>query len=462
MALFDPASRPPKAGPPARPESSPPQRPEVGFAATAKGTPAPDDWRGGFEGRVRLRTLVLIRWIAVIGQLLALLVVRFGLGFDLPLLPCLGAVGVSVLLNLALSIAYPSSARLSDRGAAFYLAFDVVQLAVLLGLTGGLENPFALLILVPVTIAATILSLYSTGALALLVFVSVVALDFLHLPLPWGAPALSLPELYVAGTAAALLLGTAFIATYAWQVAAEARRMTDALAATQMALAREQQLSALGGLAAAAAHELGTPLGTITLVAKELARELPGESPLAEDVALLVSQAERCREILTRLSHRPEADSHSAFALMPLSALVEAAVAPHRRARIGIEIETLGEGAEPMVRRSAEIVHGLGNLVQNASDFAAAAVRVSIDWDGAEVRLRVQDDGPGIDPDILGALGEPYLTSRPGDGGMGLGIFIAMTLIGHTGGRVAFGNRPEGGCEVAILWPRAILEAPAA
>ena len=273
-----------------------------GDAVSGKsGGVAPGDWRGGFDGRVRLRTLVLIRWIAVIGQLLALLFVQFGLAFRVPLAAGLAVVGVSVLLNLVLTLIYPASARLSDRGAAAYLAFDIVQLAVLLGLTGGLENPFALLILVPVTISATILSLLSTGALGLVVLICVAALDFRHLPLPWGAQALTLPGLYVAGTAAALLLGTAFIATYVWQVAAEARRMTDALAATQMALAREQQLSALGGLAAAAAHELGTPLGTITLVAKELSREVTAGSPLAEDVALLSSQAERCREILTRL-----------------------------------------------------------------------------------------------------------------------------------------------------------------
>jgi two-component system sensor histidine kinase RegB len=146
---------------------------------------------------------------------------------------------------------------------------------------------------------------------------------------------------------------------------------------------------------------------------------------------------------------------------MPLSALAEAAAAPHRRGGIQVEIEVGPAGPQPTVRRSPEIVHGLGNLVQNAVDFATSTVRIVVDWDAEQVRVRVQDDGPGIGSDILSALGEPYVTSRPDGGGMGLGVFIARTLIAHTGGAVRFGNRVEGGCEVAILWPRAILEVAA-
>ena len=411
-------------------------------------------------GRVRLRTLVLIRWIAVVGQALALLLVHFGLDYTLPIASALAVVGLSVALNLVVFLLYPASYRLTDRGAASYLGFDLLQLAALLYLTGGLTNPFSLLILVPVTISATILSLVSTVGLGALALACVTFLAFLHFPLPWDRAGLALPDLYVAGTWAALALGMIFISIYAWQVAAEARRMSDALAATQLALAREQQLSALGGLAAAAAHELGTPLGTITLVAKELARDLPKDGPLAEDLQLLTSQVERCREILARLSRKPEGQQDTAFSILPMNALAEAAGAEHRRPGIAIDIVQAVDGPAPLVRRSPEIVHGLGNLVQNAVDFARHKVSIVIGWTAAEIRLQVQDDGPGIDAEILSALGEPYTTSRPDDGGMGLGVFIAKTLLEHTGARVTFANRAGGGCEVAIVWPRAILEAP--
>ncbi|MCW5752357.1 MAG: ActS/PrrB/RegB family redox-sensitive histidine kinase, partial [Alphaproteobacteria bacterium] len=277
----------------------------------------------GRVGRLRLRTLVTIRWIALVGQALALLFVHFGLGFQVPLTPALLIVACYLAFNLAIFLIYPSAHRLDDRSAASQLALDVLQLALLLFLTGGLKNPFALLLLVPVTISATILSLVSTVGLALLVLALVTLLAFLHLPLPWGEPGIMLPDLYVAGTWTALVLGMGFVAIYAWQVAAEARRMADALAATQLVLAREQQLSALGGLAAAAAHELGTPLGTIVLVAKELLRELPPGSPFVEDVRLLSSQAERCREILAQLSQRRPVEDQAAIARLPIGALVE-------------------------------------------------------------------------------------------------------------------------------------------
>ncbi|HUN50200.1 MAG TPA: ActS/PrrB/RegB family redox-sensitive histidine kinase [Candidatus Sulfotelmatobacter sp.] len=413
-------------------------------------------------GRVRLRTLVLIRWIAVVGQALALLFVHYGLEFQLPLTMSLSVVGASVVLNVAVFLLYPSAYRLTDRGATIYLGFDLLQLAVLVFLTGGLSNPFSLLFLVPVTISATILSLRSTVCLGLFALAAVSVLAFYHLPLPWTNGGLTLPGVYIAGTWAALALGMGFVSVYASQVAAEARRMSDALGETQLALAREQQLSALGGLAAAAAHELGTPLSTIALVAKELARDLPADGPAAEDVALLMSEAVRCRDILARLSRKPTGDGPASFAPLPVSALVEAAAAPHRRAGISVEIVAVSAGVQPTLQWSPEIVHGLGNLIQNAVDFARTVVRIAIAWDGANIGITISDDGPGISADVMSALGEPYTTSRPDDGGMGLGIFIAKTLLEHTGASVAFANRPAGGCEVAINWRRALLPSSAA
>lgn len=404
----------------------------------------------------RLHTLILLRWLAIIGQTLAILFVHFGLGFPLPLELCLATVAVLVAVNLTSFLLFPTSHRLTDRGAAAFLALDIVQLAVLLYLTGGLGNPFSLLMLVPVTISATILSLASTVVLGALAVIATLLLAGFHFPLPWDQSGLALPSLYLAGAATALLLGLGFISVYTWRVAAEARRMSDALAITQIALAREQRLSALGGLAAAAAHELGTPLGTITLVAKELAQELPAGDAVGDDVRLLLAQAERCREILANLARRP--DPEDPFPELPIAAVVEAALSPHHRGGIEFAINILGQGEQPVAPRLPEIMHGLGNLAENAFDFARSHVEVGIDWDAERIVVTIADDGPGLSSDMLGALGEPYVTSRPDDGGMGLGVFIAKTLLGHTGAQVSFRNRSSGGCEATVTWTRAVLE----
>lgn len=408
------------------------------------------------SGRVRLQTLVLLRWIAIVGQLLAILFVHFGLDFRLPLLPALAVVGVSALLNIVLFIVYPSAKRLTEAGATGYLAFDLVQLSMLLYLTGGVENPFAVLILVPVTVSATILTLRSTVVLGLLAFLLAGLLTYDHFPLPWIADVgIALPDTYQWGTFIALTLGTLFIATYAWQVAEEARRMSDALTATQMALAREQQVSALGGLAAAAAHELGSPLGTIAVVVKEIGRDTPPDTPLAEDIALLQSQVERCREILARLSRRPAASSDvEAFADLGIPNLVEMAAQPWRRSGIAFAVELKSPPPAPLLPRRPEIIHGLSNLLQNAMEFARSRVDVEVHWDDRRIHIDILDDGPGLNVDILSALGEPYVTSRPDAGGMGLGVFIAMNLLRRSGATVSLANRPGGGARASVTWAR--------
>lgn len=408
------------------------------------------------SGRVRLQTLVLLRWIAIIGQLLALLFVHFGLGYRLPLLPALAVVAVSALLNIVLFVVYPTAKRLSEAGAAGYLAFDLLQLCALLFLTGGVDNPFSLLILVPVTVSATILTLRSTVALSVLAFILAALLTLYHYPLPWQEGVLiELPPLYKWGNFVALILGTLFIAAYAWQVAEEARRMSDALAATQMALAREQQVSALGGLAAAAAHELGSPLGTIAVVVKEMSRDLQPDDPLAEDVGLLQSQVERCREILARLARRPSAEATTeTFSDLGIANLIETAAQPWRRSNIDFAVDLKRPGEAPHLPRRPEIIHGLSNLLQNAMEFARSRVVVEVDWDERTVRLAIVDDGPGMNVDILSALGEPYVTSRPDAGGMGLGVFIAMNLLRRSGASVSFANRLEGGTRVTVSWMR--------
>ena len=410
---------------------------------------------------VRLRTLVIIRWIAVAGQALALFVVHFWLGFDLPLDSTLAAIGASAVLNLTLTL-YRPAARLGDRGAAILLGWDMIQLGVLLYFTGGLTNPFALLMLAPVAISATALSRASTIALFALGVVCISVLAFRYDPLPWPGGGLEFPELYVAGLWAALSIGMLFISVYLGRVTSESRRMSDALAASQAALAREQRLSALGGLAAAAAHELGTPLGTIAVIAKEIARDLPKDSPLAEDAAILLAQTARCRDILARLAARPEDDESSPFSRLPVSALIEAAAAPHRHEQIEIAILARGAAgsAEPQVKRKPEILHGIGTLIENAVQFAAKRVDIQIAWSEHELEVSVADDGPGFSVAVLDRLGEPYISTRNTEGDhMGLGVFIASTLLERTGASLEFRNRPEGGALARVRWPRARIEA---
>ena len=434
---------------------------------TEKSWPPPGaDFAPGAGDSVRLRTLTMIRWFAIAGQAAALMVVHFGFGYPLPLVPALAVVGASLLLNIVVMAIRPTPLRLGGFAATAFLAYDILQLAALLYLTGGLENPFSVLLLAPVAVSATILSVRSTIALCLLSIVSISLLAVAHYPLPWAEGGFSVPRIYVLGIWSALAIGIMFFAIYTWRVAEEARRMSNALAASQLALAREQQLAALGGLAAAAAHELGSPLGTIAVVSGEIARELPADSPIADDIRLLISETARCRDILAELSDRSGADDDaSPFARLPVHALVDAAAERHRDDRVAIKHDagpgdSAGDGvSEPIALRRPEIVHGLGNLIQNAVQFARSTVEISTSWDRDIISVAIRDDGPGFPTGLLERLGEPYISMRADSRGhMGLGIFIARTLLLRSGAGVAFDNDPRGGARVTVLWRRDHLD----
>jgi two-component system sensor histidine kinase RegB len=429
------------------------------------------------RGRVRLQTLVLLRWMAVAGQLIAVLFVNLVLGFPLPLGLCLAAIAASAWLNVFLTLRYRMAVRLPEWQAAIYFAIDLMQLAVLLFLTGGLQNPFALLFMAPVTISATTLSLRSTTILLALSFIYVTLLAFFHLPLPWRPDEpLAIPRLYILGTWSALLLGLGFMAAYAWRISQESKRMSAALSATQFVLARAQRLSALDGLAAAAAHELGTPLGTISLVAKELQRGGLSQQEMQEDLALLSSQAARCKEILSRLSRRPEGDD-ALYLRLALPVLLDEVVGPHRGMDVDFHIKTvaLDENArEPEIWRRPEILYGLGNFIENAADFARTEVEVTAQYDRRTITVVIADDGPGFAPEVMERLGEPYVTTRPRaeepddpdnlHEGMGLGFFIGKTLLERSGAKVEIANRRDGrqGAMVSVSWRRDRVEAESA
>lgn len=432
---------------------------------------------------VRLRTIIVLRWIAIAGQLAAITVAQRLFDLNLEIGLAFLAIGASITANLIAIFVYPENKRLTEAEVAMHLVFDIVQLSFLLYLTGGLHNPFALLILVPVTVSATALNARTTVAIATLAILLVTFVARFHIPLRTDLGfIMRMPTDFVFGFWVAIVIGVVFLSAFAQRVTTEVHAMSDALAATQMALAREQKLTDLGGVVAAAAHELGTPLATIKLVSSELKEEIgAGRPDLREDIDLIGAQADRCRDILRSMGRAGKEDQH--LKQGPVSAVVREAAEPHesRGIRINYDVAPL-DGADPRqpaIHRSPEIIHGLRNLIQNAVDFARQDIWIDIRWDDRKVTVRIIDDGPGFTPNVLSRIGDPFVRSRrggpPGQGrrgyeGMGLGLFIAKTLLERSGAELSFANGRDpyldmdvapgrSGAIVDATWPRAAVAA---
>lgn len=423
-----------------------------GGAAAATGL-APVDSLGS----LRRQTLVALRWGAIIGQSLALIIVSQILGFDYPLISCALVILASVTVNLIVTFKMPLDRRVSNFEACLQLGFDLLQLSSLLWLTGGITNPFAILFLAPVVTAATTLSRWVVLALSMLALALSFTLIFFHQPLPWDPEVtFELPYIFKIGIWIAIFVGSTFTSLYAWRTTQESRRMAFALAATESKLAHEQKLSALGGLAAAAAHELGTPLATIQVVAKEMSLDVDPDSPLGQDAALLLSQSQRCRDILEQLAHRGDEGDMFHDELAPEDLLEEAAE-PYIGRDKDIIVTCEGSGDEPVLKRQAELLYALKNYIDNAVDFAESRVELSAKWDADSLTIFVDDDGDGFDPSLKGHLGQPYASSRNRSqtaAGLGLGLFISSELIERTGGTVRYGRSPLGGARIEATWPR--------
>lgn len=429
---------------------------------------------------VPLRTLTVLRWVAILGQIAAVVVAAEVLGLGIATGAASLAIGASVLMNLVASFTTSPTRRLTEREVALLLTFDIVQLGLLLALTGGLDNPFAVLLLAPVTIAASVLHLQSALLLGGLTAAVITAIGVWNVPvrLPDGRP-LETPQLFLWGFWGALLIGVGFLGLYARRVTAETAAMGEALTAARLALDRAQRLSDLDGVVAAAAHEMGTPLATIKLVSGEMIEELedrPDLDHLLEDARLLRAQADRCRDILRAMGQTAKRDSYLDFA--PFEAVLREAAAPHLDRGKAVEIIVPEGGRQPEMPRRAEIVHGLRNLVQNAVDFAATRVEVRLDWTEERLSVRIRDDGPGFGSAVLERIGDPFMRgrtalsrgsappaaeedgARPGYEGMGLGLFIAKTLLERTGARLTFANDQAGGAVAVVAWAREALAPP--
>ncbi len=430
---------------------------------------------------VRLRTLVILRWVAIAGQIAAILVAVRVYELQLEISAAVLIILSSVLANLFSIFLYPENRRLTEREATLMLVFDIVQLSLLLYLTGGLNNPFALLILAPVTIAATVLSLgnmilVGTVAISLVSVIGVASIPILTST----GEVLTMPPLFQFGFWVSLVTGVLFLAYYARQVTTEMHAMGDALVATQMALAREQKLTDLGGVVAAAAHELGSPLATIKLVSSELIEELESGSEMLEDAQLIRQQADRCREILHSMGRAGKDDLHLRSA--PLEAVIEEAAEPHvergKEVLISVSPDNDLDLHQPNIVRRPEIIHGLRNLIQNAVDFADGNVDIELSWSHATVTVSISDDGPGFPQSVIGRIGDPFVrrrragydtSRRPGYEGMGLGLFIAKTLLERSGADLTFANgrrhgetgwagQGTGGAVVIVKWPKDRIE----
>ncbi|MEX0311578.1 MAG: sensor histidine kinase RegB [Tateyamaria sp.] len=431
---------------------------------------------------IRLRTMILLRWVAIVGQLVALTVAQRLYGLQLELGLCYLAVGVSVIGNLIAIFVFPENKRLNEFENLLMVLFDVLQLGFLLFLTGGLNNPFALLLLGPVTISAAVLTTRSTLLVGATAIVIVTILSEYHLPLrTQNGFILRIPDLFVFGNWIALVIAICFIGLYSRRVTSEIHSMSDALSATQLALSREQKLTDLGGVVAAAAHELGTPLATIKLTSAELIEELDDRPELQEDAALIREQADRCRDILRDMGRAGKDDLHLRQA--PLMTVVQEAAEPHTHRGKMVEYThdpDAGEAIDqPAILRQPEIIHGLRNLVQNAVDFARSTVWIEAHWTTDVITIRIMDDGHGFPPQLLGRIGDPFVrrrkssterAQRPEYEGMGLGLFIAKTLLERSGAELTFANGadPYGGWEpgdthigaiVEVVWPRAKVDA---
>ena len=431
----------------------------------------PLDPRHAFSRRadwVRVRTLALLRWIAIGGQMFAVIFATQILGFVVHIGLVTAVIGAAALTNIIALLIFPENRRLTERELVAMLVFDMIQLACLLALAGGLNNPFALLVLAQVAIAATALGYLPTILVCGVGILATTAIGFFNAPLTLSDGfVFVLPPLFQIGFWVAIVIGITFQAGYAHRVATEATAMGDALAAAQMALSREQKLTDLGGVVAAAAHELGTPLATIALVSAELVEDLDDDDHRT-DAQLIRDQAERCRVILREMGHAGKPDTHIRTA--PLQSVIEEAAEPHVDRGIDLRIEARPEPgqdpAHPSIHRRPEIIHGLRNLVQNAVDFAARTVWIDLRWSATSITVRIADDGPGYPPEALPRLGDPFqrhrsserdAPNRRGYEGMGLGLFIAKTLLERSGAETTFANGIDArrkGAVVSVVWPR--------
>ena len=403
------------------------------------------------------KTLVFLRWIAIFGQLVSVNIVYFFLDLNFPVLLCHIVILTGLFTNLYLQFGLKAT-LLKDLYSSSFLMYDIIQLSILLFLTGGIFNPFAILLIVPTIVSSTFLSMGSTIILGALTIILLFVLTFFNMPLPGMEEyVLSFPNYYVTGILISLIIGLIFLSYFGIRFSGETKKRSNALNKLQQILAKEYELESLGGQAAAAAHSLGTPLATISVVSKEMRKEVGDNSKLTKDIDLLISQTKRCSEILKKISQK-KIISDEFLSSMNLESLLDEIIKSFKESsEKNIQLNTEKDINKIDIKRNPELVYGLRNFIGNAVKFSSQNILISIISDNINLYILIEDDGPGFPEDIIKALGEPYIKSRSklskNNVGLGLGTFLGKTLLERQSAIISFENDSSlNGAKVKIKW----------
>ncbi len=403
------------------------------------------------------KTLVFLRWIAIFGQLFSVNLVFFFLDLNFPIMLCHVVIFVGLLTNIYLQFGLKAN-LLKDLYSSSFLMYDIIQLSILLFLTGGIFNPFAILLIVPTIVSSTFLSMGSTIILGSSTIIILFVLTFFNMPLPGMEEyVLSFPNYYVTGILISLIIGLIFLSYFGIRFAGETKKRSDALNKLQQILAKEYELESLGGQAAAAAHSLGTPLATISVVSKEMRKEVGDNSKLTKDIDLLISQTKRCSEILKNISQKKIINDEFLSSMNFEDLLEEIIKSFKESSEKNISLNTDKDVNKIYIKRNPELVYGLRNFIGNAVKFANQNILISIISDNINLYISIEDDGPGFPEDIMRALGEPYIRSRSNlfknNAGLGLGTFLGKTLLERQSAVIYFENNSSlSGAKVKIKW----------
>ena len=402
------------------------------------------------------KTLVFLRWIAIIGQLIAIYTVYFIFKFQLPILYCSLIIFFGAITNIYLQLWFKKS-ELSTLDSTFFLFYDLFQLSFLLFLTGGIKNPFVIFLIVPSIVSSTLLTLRNTFILSFATILFLLTITFYHLPLPHpGDFDFIVPDYYLYAMPTSVVTAIVFLTYFVARFGLESRKRAEALKELELVLAKEQELESIGLQAAAAVHSLGTPLSTITVIAKELKKEVVKNPKYSKDIDLLLSQAKRCSEILKKISQAQIEDDKFVSEVTIQNLLIEITRSFEEISEKKITLNFDKAKKEILMDRSVEITYGIRNFIGNAVKFSKSNVKVSLDSNSKQVKISISDDGPGFPEDVSKKIGQPYIATRSEDlgskAGLGLGTFIGKTLLERKKASLNFSNSEKEGALVTITW----------
>ena len=402
------------------------------------------------------KTVVILRWIALIGQLFTIYIVHFFLDLNLPIILCSITIFCGGLTNIFIQFSFKKN-QLSNIESTILLFYDVIQLAVLIYLTGGVTNPFVIFLVVPAIVSSTLLNLASTFFLSFITIIALLLLTFNYFPLPsQGNIHFHVPDYYLYSIPTALIIVLVFLNYFGFRFGHEARKRSEALNRLESVLAKEQELDSIGHQAAAAAHSLGTPLSTITVVAKELKKEVSNNSKYADDIDIIITEVKRCGNILKKLSKREIVDDVYVSNIALEDLLFEIKNSFEESSKKNIELYLNKKNKKTPIKRSPELTYGIRNFVGNAVKFSKNKVSINLINEKDEIKIKIVDDGPGFPNDVFKIIGEPYITSKlkkfKTKAGLGLGTFIGKTLLERKKANIEFMNSENGGATVEITW----------